>query len=67
MLLTLGKAEVLSAGDLRTMDVLGYDRAEVAVPEPATLMLFSTGLLMVARRRLKNPRGAVKRFDSVRD
>jgi len=35
------------------MDVLGYDRAQAAVPEPATLVLFSTGLLLVVRRRLK--------------
>jgi len=46
--LTSGQVLPTSAGDLRVMDVLGYDIATgttlSAVPEPGTLVLLSTGL-----------------------
>jgi len=47
--LTLGRAELITQGDLVEMDVLGYDRA--TVPEPATLALLITGLSALRVRR----------------
>ena len=46
----------VSVGDLTQMDVLGYDRAVNAVPEPATMTLVGFGLSLVqlARRRQIN-------------
>jgi len=53
---TLGRAGLTSPGDITNMDVLGYDLV-AAVPEPATLTLFSMGLLVGAfAARRQRPR-----------
>jgi hypothetical protein len=40
----------LSAVDIREMDVIGYD---LAVPEPASLVLFGGGLALIAAGRVR--------------
>ncbi len=50
-----GVLNPVSAVDVRLMDVIGYDLAEI--PEPGTLSLFAGGLaLMIAVRRRRVPR-----------
>ena len=50
---SMGVQNSVTAVDLRTIDVIGYDLAEV--PEPGTLTLFAGGLAMMlaARRRAR--------------
>ena len=42
--------------ELTALDVIGYDLAAKPTPEPATLALLGAGLLIVARRRLRDQR-----------
>ena len=49
--LASGIIELISPADRRALDVIGWDFAAVAAPEPAMLLLLGVGAALRARRR----------------